>query len=382
MFWHNFKYNLLVLIRSKDQIFWSLLFVIGLGTLFFVTFGNAYKTEEALSEIKVAVYFDDEAVKKNFEMFIADISIDEKNGKKLLDITYSDNLDDAKQLLFGKKVKGVYYSENGELKLLVTKQEIKEGILASIVSNYHEIITLMNKISDKESESQYAAMLKLLMGNNTNEEISLTDASLDPFTSYFYNLLAMGCLFSCFAAITYVNRNQANLSAVGARTTASGANGFICSVAGLMANWLLLFLIEIIAMIYIKVIGVNLGGNYPGIVLILFVGTFAGMALGYLIGSIGTKSLDAKIGISVAVSLVLCFLSGLMVADMKVIIEDSIPMLNRINPAALISDSFYALNIYDDYAVFTRNIVTLTIMSVGFIIIGSLLGRRKRYASL
>ena len=51
-------------------------------------------------------------------------------------------------------------------------------------------------------------------------------------------------------------------------------------------------------------------------------------------------------------------------------------------PAAVISDAFYCLNIYDDYERFTVKIVTMLIMTVVFCFGGFLLTRRRRYASL
>ena len=73
MFWHNFKYTFLITLRSKDQIFWSLIFTVILGTLFYSTFGNAYEFEKLQSNIPVVVYWDDEEVQKNFSDMIEDI---------------------------------------------------------------------------------------------------------------------------------------------------------------------------------------------------------------------------------------------------------------------------------------------------------------------
>ena len=42
-------------------------------------------------------------------------------------------------------------------------------------------------------------------------------------------------------------------------------------------------------------------------------------------------------------------LIGLMMGNMKAVIAEKIPGFNNINPAAVISDSFYCLNIYEDY---------------------------------
>ena len=71
-----------------------------------------------------------------------------------------------------------------------------------------------------------------------------------------------------------------------------------------------------------------------------------------------------------------------MVVDMYARVEAACPIINRINPAALISNCFYSLNIYDTYTKYTTNIITLLIISAVFCIGGFLISRREKYASL
>ena len=71
-----------------------------------------------------------------------------------------------------------------------------------------------------------------------------------------------------------------------------------------------------------------------------------------------------------------------MLLDMRMIVERNCPILNKINPAVMISDAFYALNIYETYERFTGNIISMLVLSAVFIVGGIILGRRKQYASL
>ncbi len=57
------------------------------------------------------------------------------------------------------------------------------------------------------------------------------------------------------------------------------------------------------------------------------------------------------------------FLAGLMNGNMKDIVEKSAPIINRINPASLISDAFYCINVYNDTARYYRSLATLAVMS-------------------
>jgi len=80
--------------------------------------------------------------------------------------------------------------------------------------------------------------------------------------------------------------------------------------------------------------------------------------------------------------MVLCFLSGLMIGDIKATINEKAPWFNKINPAAVISDSFYCLSIYDNYDKYIVKLATMVIISAIFVILGFAVSRRKKYASL
>lgn len=72
-----------------------------------------------------------------------------------------------------------------------------------------------------------------------------------------------------------------------------------------------------------------------------------------------------------------------MNSNMKDLVEKHAPIINRINPAALISDAFYCINVYNDTAPgYYRNLVTLAVMSAAFVMASFLLIRRNRYDSI
>ena len=116
--------------------------------------------------------------------------------------------------------------------------------------------------------------------------------------------------------------------------------------------------------------------------LISFFGSLIGVSIGIFVGSLGKMKEGGKIGIILGFSMVCSFLSGLMNNTMKDIVERNAPFINRINPAALISDAFYCINVYDDSARYYRNLITLTIMSIILIGISFFMVRRERYDSI
>ena len=75
-------------------------------------------------------------------------------------------------------------------------------------------------------------------------------------------------------------------------------------------------------------------------------GSLIGVSVGLFVGSLGKLSEGIKVAVILAISMVCSFLAGLMNSNMKDLVEKHAPIINRINPAALISDAFYCINVY------------------------------------
>ena len=71
-----------------------------------------------------------------------------------------------------------------------------------------------------------------------------------------------------------------------------------------------------------------------------------------------------------------------MIGNMRMYVEKFFPIYNHINPAALISDSLYALIVYPSHERYFINLLILIGLSAVFGISGFVSVRRKKYASL
>lgn len=103
----------------------------------------------------------------------------------------------------------------------------------------------------------------------------------------------------------------------------------------------------------------------------------AGLSLGIAVATLIKANENAKIGILIAVTMLGCFLSGMMGITMKYMIDKNVPIVNLVNPASMITDGFYALYYYDTLDRYFLNIVSLLIFS-GVMIILSINGLRKQ----
>ena len=64
----------------------------------------------------------------------------------------------------------------------------------------------------------------------------------------------------------------------------------------------------------------------------------AGLSLGLMVGTVFKSNENMKTGIVIAVTMFGCFLSGMMGVTMKYVVDKNVPILNKINPASMITD--------------------------------------------
>ena len=139
----------------------------------------------------------------------------------------------------------------------------------------------------------------------------------------------------------------------------------------------------IVMLIYLRyILKLDFQGKIGHMLLKSFIGSMIVVSIGIFVGSLGKMKEGVKIGIILGISMICSFLSGLMNNTMKDIVEKNAPFINRINPAALISDAFYCINVYDDLGRYYRNLITLAVMSVVLVAASFLLIRRESYDSI
>ena len=376
MFLHNLKYEIKTGLRAKDLIFWLMVFPVVLGLFFKIAFDGIYEKTTQFSTVPAAVVETEEN-----EIFHSVIDTIEDSDEPLLSVTYTDD-ENALELLKSGDVTGIIYVGE-KLSVTVAGAGIEETILISFVEQYTTQEKIIRDIIEKDPFKAEAVVSALSEEVSVLNEIPLTDGNTDNFAQYFYNLIAMVALYGTLTGIHITIGNQANLSALGARKNCSPTPKSISLAASLLGRYLVQTVCMIICVTFIHfVLKIDLGNKIPLVYLSSIIGGTVGVSMGFFVGSIGNLKEELKVGVSVAFSMLLCFLSGLMVADMKAIIAENIPWLNSINPAAVISDSFYCLNIYNDYERFTIKIITMLITSAIFVLLGFVLSRRKKYASL
>lgn len=378
----NFKYALLRLMRNKANLFWILVFPIVLGCFFKIAFSNI-TASESFHTIPVAVVEGDNADATAFHTMIEQLSGDSEDA--MLSATFCDDKK-ARTLLEKGKVDGIFYTTD-TVELAVNSDlsgaSINQSILQSLLTQYYLNRDLIVQILTTNPGNIESLVDSIGQSVDTRKEVSLTRNNTDTYDQYFYNLIAMACLYTAMGGINLAINNSANLSSLAARKTIAPAKRAALIGTELLAIILFESLLNMVSFLFIvTVLGIHMTTHLGLAMLTILISTTFSITFGMFLGCVGPKSEGGKTGLMFAVVMPLCFLSGLMMGTMRMVVEKYAPFVNRINPAALISDSFYALNNYDTLTRYTSNILTLLLMTVLFLIISILVTRRKTYASL
>ena len=197
----------------------------------------------------------------------------------------------------------------------------------------------------------------------------------------FYTLIAMACLYGSMISMTAINYIMPTVKSVGKRVGVSAIERKYLVLGGLCASFIVQLIGILILFLYTTfVLKIDFGDNLFYILLLSIVGSLCGMSLGIFMGT--TKFNESlKIGILISVTMFWSFLSGMMGVGLKYVF-DRIPIVNKINPANLITDGFYSLYYYGVGKRFYINLISLLLFTVTLIIISFYTLRRQKYDSI
>ncbi|MGI6627791.1 MAG: ABC transporter permease [Bacillota bacterium] len=392
MFTHVFNYRLKCLLRDKETVFWTLLFPLLLATFFYFAFGHLTARLERFNPVKTVVV-DNQAYRKNvrFRQVLESLSTEGEN--QILELIVADEQEAERLLEDGVVVgiitaveageSGVLGEPGGSIGLTVKQRGINQSILKAILDEYAQTTKIVTDIAAKNPGA-----LRQLIGDLENrksytEQVSFSNAVPDTMLGYFYALIAMACMYSSFWGLRNTIDVQPDLSAQGARRSVAPTHKLRVVLADAAAAFVISFAEVLILLMYLAfVLGISFGNQFGYVLLTCLAGCISGVSLGNFIGTVVRGSENVKTGILVGTSMTMSFLAGLMFVDMKDIVARKAPVLSYINPAALISDAFYSLYVFDTHRRFFTNIGMLCLISAVMCMASFMRLRRERYASI
>ncbi len=386
------KYHILLNLREKTMVFWTLAFPLLLGLFFYFGIGGIDEAS-MFQAIPVAVLEGEisEDTEGNtpglwnsgqmFQEFLEGIS------GELIEI-YRMEPEAAAMALEEGEISGIFDNRGDTPQLTLGASGIEESLLNALMDGYHRQVSILEDVQknaevtpDKLSEMM-AAMKD--SASDYVKEVSLGGREVSSVSPYYFALVAMACLYMCFLGETAAKRTQANISEIGKRICVSPVHRLKIVVSnGVSAYVISLVNITLIMAFLIKVVhGIDISVHPGYAVLTCMLGCLIGVTFGVLIESIGKWSQNIKSAILIGASIFCAFLAGLMIGSMKDIIEKHVPVINRINPAALIADSFYCICVYDDMERLRLNLLIMGIISLLFLLAAWLMTGRVRYDNL
>lgn len=393
MFIHNFKYAFKTLFKNRMLIFWTFAFPIILGTLFNMAFSNIENSEK-LDIINIAIINNDdfennEAFKTSFE----ELS-DENNEDRLFNTQYTTE-EKAKELLDNGEIVGYMKLKEDKPILTFATSGINEIIFKYVAEEIEQTSDIIKNLSETETQKQitsgnyninyeeiYNKVIELAKEDKVKLK-NISNSNLSYTMIEFYTLIAMTCLYGGMLSMVSINQTLANMSNKGKRIAVSPTKKGTIILSSLLASYIAQLIGLAILFVYtLFVLKVDYGDNTSLIILLAMIGSFAGLTLGTFVGTLFKTNENAKTGILIALTMFWCYLSGMMGITMKYVVDKNVPIINKINPASMITDGLYSLYYYDTFDRYWFNIISLLIFAFVLMLISFFSLRRQKYDSI
>ena len=393
MFIHNFKYSLKTLFRNKALIFWTFAFPIILGTFFNMAFSNI-ESSEKLDIINIAIIKNDDF--NNNEIFktaFEELS-DKNNDDRLFETRYTTE-EEAKKLLEDEEIVGYMKLVNDEPKLTFTTSGINETIFKYVSEEIAQTSNIIKNLSEEEIKKEmiagnynidYESIYNNVIELTEEDDVRLNNVSnsnLGYTMIEFYTLIAMACLYGGILGAVAINQNLANMTNQGKRVSVSPTSKGKIILSSVLASYITQLVGVALLFLYtIFVLKVDYGNKLGLDIALAMAGSLAGLSIGVAVATTIKSNDNVKTGIIIAITMLGCFLSGMMGITMKYIIDKNIPIINKLNPASMITDGFYSLYYYDTLDRYIFDIGSLLIFALILIAISYISLRRQKYDSI
>ena len=390
MFLHNFKYALKIIFRNKSLIFWTFAFPIILGTFFKLAFNNIEKGE-TLSTIDIAIIDNQEF---NDNQFYKEAFNQLSTGENKMFNTKYTTLENAKKLLSDEEITGYLVLSNNVINITVNSSGINETIIKTVVDEINTNKNMYETLINKEIESEFKSGntnidYKDIYNRVTNRIISdvklnnISNSNLSYTMIEYYTLIALTILYGGSISLYMVNKTLPNLSEVGKRVNTSSLKRSTILFSNLLASYVVQLIGLCLLLLYcIFVIKADFGDDLPLIILLSLISVFAGLSMGVFIGVNVKGSEGAKSGILIGVTMLFNTLAGMTGVTLKYVIDKNIPIINKINPANMITDGFYSLYYLNGMNRYFFNIMSLIIFSIVLLRFSLKKLRRQQYDSI
>lgn len=337
--------------RNWSLIFWILAFPLILVTLFRLILSGAYDVAGQPAKLALKNIPQDSMLQVTLDQL-------EKQGTIQIVVDHADAI--------------LEMEESGDLVVHMSTNGIQQSIIMSIANQYTQKIEII-QVTNTMTSNQHT--------NYLVEKETITNKSLT-YINYF-TTLAMGCLSSAYFGLRAISDLQANLSDVAKRLACSSEPKSKLVFKQIISSNLICMSLNVIQILVMKyMLKIDFGPHIILVLMTAFLGTWLGIGIGMTVGGIFTLKYNDKSNLLTAFIMLCNAAAGMMIPHIKYLFRQLFPFLDAINPAALITDSFYQLSFYGISPSYYRMILSMLVIGGIFYFVTFMILRRKRYASL
>ncbi len=335
--------------RDMSFTFWGLMYPIILAGFFYIAFSGIINME--IETINVGI----EKENPVYHML---------ENIEILNVTeiHEDNVE--KSLKSGE-IDG--YVRN-DLSLVVDRSGLNQTVIKGILDQIIQIIALNEPMQNLDFGTNY-------LSAKTQEANSML--------VIFYSLIAMVSTYGIFPGVETAVTSQANLTDIGARINTTPIRKSTLLISGVIDGLLINIFSNVLLLLFLRfVLKMDLFTNIWYSSIFILLGNLFGISLGIFVGSSNKKSPGVKIMFSIATTLFLSFLSGMMSPNIKVSIDKNVPILGKINPISIITNSLYKINLLGNTQNLGQGMILLAVYSLVLMAGSYLFLRRSQYDSI
>ncbi|MGH2101799.1 ABC transporter permease [Aerococcus urinaeequi] len=417
MFKHALLYNIKIVLRNNEGLLWGLIFPLVYGLVYMLAFQGINNQTENFDAIPVAVVYEGTADQiTEAKDLLANIATEgsieagdvveseeiatgvvDSSDYPLLAIHMEDEETAQAHLREGIISQAIYVGFDDQSQMQFNLEvapsaassitsTIVYAILESFASSTNAFTLLFDQAIQSPDPQEAVDQVNFRLDQlNTDQDILVTSKAnkkVSAWSNFYYVALAYVCIFYMSIGINLVLQNEANYAETALRETVSPTTKYTRYLA-ITLTWIVPALLVIYILLGIYWLNdVPLGDDWPRIFALMTLGPITGILMGSAFAAVFKKKAELIMGIAIVIPLILGMLSGMMSYDVKVWVVNNAPIINKLNPVALINDAFYYLNNYPTYAQYNQNMMILSGLAAVCLII-SLIGiRRTDYENL
>ena len=367
------KYNLLQMFRTKENLFWGMALPLVMGVIFFLAFGGV---EFELDPIPVAIV-ETRPLNTLTRSFVEMANYLEED--ELLQVSFA-SYDNAMEMLRQREISGVILLGES-IELVLMSAGIGQSILETITGEFIIRFTSAANIASLRPEFLANAMVAIERYESVNAPVR--ELPISVLTNFFFVMLAVGCFMGTNIGAKSGFELQSHMTDVAARLSVSPTPKIVLFIENLLAGTIGQTMITTITLLfYTFVLGVDFGDRWGLILLACIVGSFASVAFGMFFSIVLPGNEEAKSLYLMLLSQALFIAAGMMSYAIRNIVRSAVPILDRINIVAIISDTFLTLVIHEDLSRYVQQLATLFAIAVLCSVVGAAVLRRQASANV